>query len=148
MTTDVGSKPIPTSKAEIRRRTALLTVFVGCVEIIAALYYGNDLLYSVSFGLINASCGLATWWAYHLVSRRNDGVAFIWASASAVLIFLDHKLTAKTLWSVASNYIVFIIPLIALFSVGARGPATEMPGAEPARLLNDHEIDSPGAQSP
>jgi hypothetical protein len=80
-----SSPTVKTTKQEIRRLAAKLAVGMIGVQMLLGLYFGNNLAQAASGGVACAAGGLATWVAYHLVSRRNDGLALFVASSSPAL---------------------------------------------------------------
>lgn len=72
-----GSRAAPpaTSTADIRRRAAACAVAMAGLVAAINLWDGKPWAHVATAGLGAGVAGLATWTTYHLISRRNDGLA-------------------------------------------------------------------------
>jgi len=73
------------TKQQIRRLAARVAVGLIGVQMLLGLCFGSNLAQAASGGVACAAGGLATWVAYHLVSRRNDGLILFVASSNPAL---------------------------------------------------------------
>ena len=85
MNPTLASKSAVTTKAQIRW---LVLWFAACIwgsGIIFGLGSGKTFQQANSDGAAAAIAGLTSWTVYHMVSRRNDGLAIVMASLPAAM---------------------------------------------------------------
>ena len=117
-----AARPIGTTRAEIRRTAARCALAVGCICIPLAVYHGRTLPQAVSDGAVAALLGLATWSAYHILSRRNDGLMF---GGMATFPLLSEKYPG--FWGPLLFGLLVYVPIGCLFGLWNRNLGAKVP---------------------
>ena len=119
---NINSATINT-KPEIRRLAILGSIFLWLVYIILGLCYGKGLLQAISNGAAAAIGGLAGWAAYHMASRRNDGLIMLTLNMRPVLSETDRPFL-----STAGVSLVAMIPICWIGGLAIRAWYSGSPG--------------------
>ena len=69
--------PPGSTRADIRRLAVILTPVIWCICLGMGLHYGKTVPQAISTATAASLAGLASWFAYHLVSRQNNGVLMV-----------------------------------------------------------------------
>lgn len=66
---------LPTDRRNIRRMALGMTVWIWIIGFCVARYASEPPPRALVLSALQAFGGLGAWWCYHLISRRNDGMA-------------------------------------------------------------------------
>jgi hypothetical protein len=79
-----------TTKAQIRCMAAFLTFMAWAAGLGLGAQHGKDFSEASSAAIVAALCGLAGWITYHIVSRQNNGLAFLITAPCLSRSFWQH----------------------------------------------------------
>ena len=127
------------TRAGIRRVALLGAVAVGCTGIVLGLCFGRTFLQACSGGAAGALGCLAGWFTYHVVSRRDDGLAIL-IGGNLGPMTNDRPIS---FWPTLMIVLVVNVAIGWIFGRFARGSIREESHPLSGEAMYDAQLDQP-----
>lgn len=133
-----STRPPVNTRAQIRRAEVFGAVAVGFAGAICGMCFGKPFSLACSAGAACTLGCLASWFTYHIVGRRNDGLALMAGNLFPVI-----SREPISFWGALVIVLVVNVPLAWILGRTARGWRQEKPDPNATGPLYDAQLDHP-----
>jgi hypothetical protein len=139
MAVTVTDSPAISKKVEIRRLAVFTALSFGCLVMVIGCFDGKGLRKAVRDGTAASFGAMATWAAYHLVGRSNNGISIM----VLPVMYPLGKGRDESLPSMVLYYLLVMVPVGILGGLTVRALESRKPRRKPTGALFDPELDQP-----
>lgn len=131
----------PTDRRNIRDAALWMTGCGWVLGFCVSKYLGEPTLRALALSAIQILGGLAAWWCYHVISRRNDGMLIIMMAVQPSLqSHPERPFSSEIIYRVVGFVVAVVFAIAIAVVVRTRVRKALKPAAAP---LWDDEIDQP-----